>query len=478
MTKVKDMANITGRGPARDDSVESNAYLLWLSINAKKPRDANSRYYQGRPGWEHPGSLTTAIFFLWPGLSSTSRERELHNFRSDLYVYLRRTVNARCLQRGHPNGSNVLWWIADEWQASPSSVTLIHSKPVTSTSSEKRVTPEEAGEDRKPTAVISHPAQKKTEDTMARKLSEKQQKGFTKHQQEMKDKRKMLVEMAYDFVSKETGGQPVVCDEIASVLDVHSSTGRSLAKELVANGRFYTRLETKDERATRFGEPSRASMAAIYSTINPVPPRTARQVCSYLAVREPPTGKNPDISRHNIESVVLQSISTSYQPVFQLADRTGIPLTTTRAVLKNLLKKGLIEEKYHSTDGGPKLISYRLPGGTRGGGVAARNQYIAASVKQSPSRGSMPASAQQAPVLAPLNAEVLPQSGNGAPDIRLLMIAIQNLVTQYVSTVKPDTTHIEQLEWENTQLKAQVTKLEATLAPLRQLQQALIGLQQ
>lgn len=463
MPKVMDMANIRGFTAGESESVDSNAFLLWTAITGRKRSDASSRVWDDLSGWEYNGSLTSVIFSLWPALSHKDMERQLHNFRSDIYKFLKESGNARCLNPGRGTGRDVVWWIGDRWRPAGSFVTLIHTKAVP-TAAEKRLTPHEAGEDRPPSEVTTNLAIT-TEDTVNVRTKDDPLK---KSRDKRTEEHVMLLEMAYEFLVKETDGQPVVSNEIASVLGVSVSTGRSLGTELVAAGRAYSRQETGDERAVRFGLPTKATASVMFSTIDPVPIRTKRQVVSGYTATVAPTGAE-GIKHGQVSLSLLRYITTTYQPVHEIATKAGITVPRARGNLKLLLAKKLVEESYHRRNGSSRMLSYRIPGGTRGLAIAREAQ--AKALADAGAETIMPTKRvtshiEQAPAKAASAPK--PKLAGGMQD---LMIDIENLVTRYaaqaVSNVAIDTTYIEELERKNSLLQTKVDELEGVLAPLR-----------
>lgn len=432
MAQIKDMAHIRVPNAYQGESVPSGSYLVWQAVSHKKPDNPVVSYYKGIKGWEYRGSFTDVILLLWPNLSALHMKDKMRNFRSDIYKYLRATGNATCTSN-FSNKHEIIWWVSDEWAVEKEPVVLTHA--MTPTKREKNLTPKEAGEDRAPREVESRVGGGR-----------------------LIEEHKVMAEMVCEFISREANNEPITAIEMAHLLDIHPTTGRMLGRELRENGKLFTRPETMDERELRFGERVRAMPSLLYSHINPVPPRTKREVVKgYVAVFNAPVSISRD--KGSLEKRVLKAVHTRWQPVKEIAARVeNISDPNTRAVLKRLIDKGLVQEtKTYSGASGRRISVYRLPGGV---GQQARETREAALVVTKP---------KEEVKMGIVTPKIM--------DTDSLIGGIQALVENFVEQVQPrNSDYIEELERrlsdlsnENADLKAQVKKLNDVLAPLRSL---------
>ena len=431
-----------------EDALSADAYLLWAAVSRKKPANAVRKFNHGISGWDYEGSFTDIILLLWPELSSNEAKDKMKAFRSDVYKYLRATKNAVCTSN-FTKGRQVTWWISDVWTSSHT-VTLIHS--VQPKKSENKLTPHEAGEDREPEMVTTTNASVPYKQGRRERLAEEHD---------------IMGQLTLEFITKEAGGEPITAIEVASLLDVHSTTGRKIVGELVVAGKLFGRYETTDERELRFGQPVRATPSTLYSHLNPVPPRTKREVVpGYTAEFNIKPEKVR--SKGALEPIVFKVVNTRWQTVAQIADRIPrLDQANARTVLKRLVSKKLVESSMELDEVQNRYMQkYRLPGGK---GQAARDEAQVETTYTDDDR----LADQRGQLTNPLS-EPKPFTPVIVESDEALVTSIQSLVTNYVQQFKKpavDLDYVKQLERENGALRAEVDKLNGVLAPLRQLLQ-------
>jgi hypothetical protein len=153
------------------DSEFSETFLAW---ERNRPVFADD----GQPGWRWDGVFGHVMVILWPSLNGKlrgrGRDREIEDteeamaiaFREAVSSYLKRTANMVNIYRGSPNAGDPdlrppRWFISKEWADEPHA-RVIKAVPVTSPYKEgereherlaRKMTPAEAGEDKKPAPV-------------------------------------------------------------------------------------------------------------------------------------------------------------------------------------------------------------------------------------------------------------------------------------------------------------------------------------
>ena len=96
-----------------------------------------------------------ALNSLWPGLVGPSvpgRERTVDPIVRVIGDYLRKSHNMRLLEKGNPTKMSV-WWVSQTWNPAPVAIMNVNTLGTDHAWWERKVTPEEAGENRPPAPV-------------------------------------------------------------------------------------------------------------------------------------------------------------------------------------------------------------------------------------------------------------------------------------------------------------------------------------
>lgn len=460
MAKVRDVADIVPpRGVTRGGDLAAQSFLVWKAARGSKKQLRHKMYREGVPGHVFEGNLTRVILSLWPELSGKSREERLKAFRADIYQFLRQSGNAVCIDQGGIEHKGVKWWIRDEWNAAGSVIVLGRLRPTTT---ERRLTPAEAGEDRPPSPVVvtqvsvnsdgttitMRDGESMTTATVAPEAPAPTN-GFTESAARKAAEREAMVEMAAQLLAEETEGEPLVADEVAFALGVHNSTARSVLEQLLASGRAFSRMETAEERTLRYGGPWRATRAQLYSATRPVPPRTKREVVQGF-VMELKSKDAPSRRRYELDSEVLRILTSTFTSVADIVRRIPGEVSegSVRITLNRLAEQGKVQAKRKKIGGvGPIRMHYRK----------TRN-YAGTPVQQTVA--TPPAPVPPIPeVVAPAS---VPQSALASEIAELV-----NRLAEQAQSGNSDAERVRELEGENAELRRQIADLESAIAPLR-----------
>lgn len=139
MPEISETVRITGKGRNVRDDLPTNSWLLWTAIHENEPTEPHE--LDGVDGALWRGSLNSKINDMLPGLPKQDTDS-----RNAINRYLRATGNMICLKR---ESRPPLWWLSKTW---------IEDKPdlpaqVVPTRTERRLSRQEAGEDRTPAPV-------------------------------------------------------------------------------------------------------------------------------------------------------------------------------------------------------------------------------------------------------------------------------------------------------------------------------------
>ena len=148
--KLGEIASYNGKLPrsvAKElpGSVARDAWLVWTSLRRQATED---RDYNGTSGRSWSGSVTGVLRSLYP----THAHDEIEILSKDVRSFLRQTGNAVCVQQsqGTPRDALPVWWTRNTWNDDFSAVRVVRTS---SSDMERKLTPEEVGEDRPPAPV-------------------------------------------------------------------------------------------------------------------------------------------------------------------------------------------------------------------------------------------------------------------------------------------------------------------------------------
>lgn len=139
MPEISETVRITGKGRNLREDLPTNSWLLWTAIHEGETTEPHE--LDGVAGVLWRGGLNTKVSDMWPALP-----RQDTDTRNAINRYLRSSGNMICLKR---ESRPPLWWLSSTW---------IEAKPdmpatVTPTRTERRLTRNQAGEDRQPAPV-------------------------------------------------------------------------------------------------------------------------------------------------------------------------------------------------------------------------------------------------------------------------------------------------------------------------------------
>lgn len=427
MAQVRDIAKIVGPRSGRTGTeLAQQAFLVWSAARARESRLGEAHLHQGVAGRIYRGNLTQVILGLWPRLSHASARHELDTFRSDVYRYLRASGNAVCIKSG-VGGKNIEWWLRDGWNASAVTVALSRM-----TAAERRLTPHEAGEDREPAPVVTTEV-RTDEGTSSMPVNEKVEAAFRARRERKAEEHAALVEMVYELLSTETGDQPVTAAEVAHATGVDASTARTCLQELTEAGRTFTRTETPEERRVRYGGMAKGTRSQLWSTVDPVPERTERQVVDGFRLSPSPTAQG---SRGQARLEIMRALDGTFTTVREVADRAGRTPGSVRELLRDMHAEGLID-RGSKKSGGTHLVAYRR--------------------------------LRTAPRVAVPAPDPAPSPASTEPTLREQVERLLERIDTATDTRELDAARdrITELEMENTELRGRIAELESALEPLR-----------
>lgn len=229
MVRLGAVAHYSSKGDrnahvAMEDPLENRGYALWLTsqgkIKTSKPAKVAGPPDRGVGnvmGYEIEVNLKRKCFDLWPGLNQMDRASQ-DAFISEIYSYLRASGNAICVRKpGLGEHGIPLWWFREVWN----DVKAVGVYKTTElTARERRLTPQEAGEDRPPAPVTV-----------------KQQEAIA-----MTGRKAELVK------ALRASPQPLYQSEISDAMQLPSLTVGRFLRELLEEGRIYRRQESRGER--------------------------------------------------------------------------------------------------------------------------------------------------------------------------------------------------------------------------------------
>lgn len=219
---------------AMEDALENRGYALWLSCQGKI-RTSKASKVTGPPdrgvgdvlGYEIEVNLKRKVFDLWPGLNQMDRASQ-DAFISEIYAYLRASGNAICVRKpGLGEHGIPLWWLRETWN-DVKAVGIYRQTELTAR--EKRLTPQEAGEDRAPSPVTV----RQREEAAAAAAAADESKG------------KAGPDEIISLLKQSP--QPLYQREIADGLKMTSLTAGRHLRDLEEAGKIHRRLEGKGER--------------------------------------------------------------------------------------------------------------------------------------------------------------------------------------------------------------------------------------
>ena len=466
MTRISEAATITVSGVdiGETETLERAAYLVWM----RATKSQHSTPAVGG-GYEYVGSMTEVLYDLWPELSHRDRHKELEHLRTNVYEFLRKTGHARCTDRGQVSGT-VKWWLAQEWRK-PNGVIVLRGalakrerKPVAETYAEARVTSKEAGEDREPAPVQITFIEPKEATVVTAAISEAppakhdRTKYLTDHHRKMAEEHELLVQLLIEALGKY--GQPLTAHELAHYAGCSESTARkTMDYEVVPEGKAFSRVETGEDRATRFGGVTRASRAKLYSLKNPVPARTQREAIPGF-VAELATTEQVRRKGANAFAVYNALSARRWEQAVAIGRRAGVPNGSVSGALRQLHAEGRAERTTRVVQGRPLYSWRRVSGST-----------------PPPFKGEIPPKApkpkpelwvgrtQQAQAATPAPPPPPEPTQAGPETVDAIVADFAERLGKVFDERKPklDMTLVEKLERENAKLQTKVEKQQAAL---------------
>lgn len=206
--------------------VENRAFAVWnavrtgkAKVSGKPAKGPTNRGLQDVDGFEVEVNLTTKMRDLWNELAQSDKQSQ-NSFLSEVRSFLTASGNAVCVRQpgiGSGDHGQPLWWIRNEWNDVKGVPVWKALEP---TATERRLTPEEAGETRSPAPV-----------------------SVTNGTAPMPARERVLA-----FVR--AANEPVYQQEIVRALRINNiDTGR-LLRALTEEKQIYRRFETGNERPT------------------------------------------------------------------------------------------------------------------------------------------------------------------------------------------------------------------------------------
>lgn len=314
MARISEIARVRTAGlPPGSDQTVQDAFLLWKSVTSECERK-NIGMLSGKYVYRNP--LINHVSRLWPTLSHD----ELVGKSRELYLYLRDSGNARCVSPQNPT----VWHISPSWQQVDVKTRTVFRM----TARERRLSAHEAGEDIPPQRVTTRT---------------KEQPQVTTEQSDTEVRRELIV------LALEGTKQPLVSEEIAFATGLEKSQVRKELKVLVSQKRIAARVETLEERKTRFGGTARASRAGLFSLTSPVPERTEREIVKGFVKELAPQERQ--MSSHELNRRLGCRINKmgvrSRFTAASLADSSGVALGSLRARIREMEGAGLVEMVGH-----------------------------------------------------------------------------------------------------------------------------------
>lgn len=225
------------------DPLENRGYALWLSCQGKiktskapLTKGPADRGVGDVDGYEIEVNLKRKCFDLWTELNQMDRHSQ-EAFTSEVYTYLRQSGNAVCVRQPGigPGGHGIpVWWLRKEWN-DVKAIGIF--KQTTLTDREKRLTPQEAGEDREPAPVTV----KQREEAAAAK------EAADSSTEELETKTEQRERQAIEILANAT--EPLYQREIGDMMGgLPSLTVGRVLRDLQNAGKVFRRQESTDER--------------------------------------------------------------------------------------------------------------------------------------------------------------------------------------------------------------------------------------
>lgn len=244
MSRLGQVAHYRAKGDrnahvAMDDPIENKGYALWLACQGKirtskavKTPGPADRGVGDVMGYEIEVNLKRKCFDAWPGLNQMDKASQ-DSFTSEIYAYLRASGNAICTRKpGLGEHGIPLWWLREHWN----DVKAAHVfRPTQLTDREKRLTPQEVGEDREPAPVS----------VRQREEAEARREAAAANQQPAAPAATREEQI---LAVVKASPQPLYQREIAEAVNLTSLTVGRLLRELEGKGKVYRREESKGER--------------------------------------------------------------------------------------------------------------------------------------------------------------------------------------------------------------------------------------
>lgn len=453
MARVQDVAKITAAalGTRDQETVDSRAYLVWEFAR----KSGNVTPAPGG-GLHYRGNLTEVILKLWPSLAPKDRHHDLEDFRREVYAYLRATGNAHCRHRSSI-ASKVVWWLAGEWQKPGGSVVIRVPASVKPTSTERKLTKEEAGEDRAPAPVKTRKINNDEKDvsmTTAAAVAPSapakrpQPAGFAERIQRRKDEHTALLDLITEMFEKLT--EPVSANEITAASGFNVSTVRNALTELCEAGRLFWRDESYDEKRIRFGGPVTGTPGRLYAASAEVAerPRTQREVIPGVKLTHTMPRSGDRKSRTGgVGKKLLAVLTRTYAPITEIATAAGVSPTAASSALRLLYTQGRIDRK---VDQETHRLVYRKK---RSDIASSRSAVVPKNGTAAPVGTSVP-SFESAPA-------------SGTPR-EMAISVVEGLINQLAQSAT-ESDEIIELRAENARLQARVDEVESALAGVQKL---------
>lgn len=456
MPQLRDIARVKVDRTDGDD-IAQRAYLLWSHVLPAAKRQ--NAYANGT--YRFTGSLRSHVLAIWPEQSTASPEK-IEAFSRPIYAYLYATENARCQS---PNSRPPVWVISGTWQGGYAPRREESPRELQQRRAEAKITPQEAGEDREPAPVVirKRKVTTTTTETTTAEASSASLEALNAIHRSRRDRHDEMRENAY--LSVATNSQPLVAQEVAAELGISSGSARDMLHELEAAGRIFSRSETADERHLRAGGSIKAIPALLYSTVEPVPPRTIRRAVEGYLLTPSPTQSHANSKQLDYEffDAIRSYIRNGTFTVADIAKRVNASSEAVRSRLRSLLDEKLVHEAGHLSG----CTLYRVP---RGSETEIRKRFKAAAAVRpgAKAKASRPparqfSAVQPARALPAAPPEAEPEVFTDDPAAQTLQ-AIRDLV---VGPSVPDaalTAEIERLKAENMDLRAQLETIRRALS--------------
>jgi hypothetical protein len=358
MTRIAQAARITlkgfrNKGVTSSSSIEDQCELVYQAakhyaqVNGFKPHT-----HRGKPGLRGNMVMSQVVRSLFPDLSGD--DYKLRN--GIINSVLRRTDAAVCLKHGI-EGEIPEWFVANTM---PKNITVValalkHKSaegPVGTSAfdedkflrpGEKRLRPEETGEDKPPNEVTVKKLTKSEKDGLARR-----NEAFEKRHAELHEAHLKFLDRLYEEI--QTNPIPCTAQDLQKLL--HNETGigavttyTGALRELADAGKVVSRKETPEEALVRGGgEAPRATRPQLWWVApGPVPERT-----------ELPAGIEPQTSAAALSRRSQERRNDLTEKVFDLlnvpkglsltllARSLGVSKSEARALVEPLLESGRV----------------------------------------------------------------------------------------------------------------------------------------